>query len=122
MSTIITGVKRFLHRMDTYPATVPQFNLHGKTAVRTGLGGLVSILAIYSTFIFAVHKLQSMLIRKNPLITTNKQENAVEASEVLETASDDFMMAFALRSFNENRSLSDPYYVKWVARLWTVVD
>lgn len=88
----------------------------------TGLGGLVSILAVYSTFIFAVHKLQNMLIRKNPLITTNKQDNAVEASEVLETASGDFMMAFALRSFNGNRVLSDPFYVKWVGRLWTVVD
>ena len=63
-----------------------------------------------------------MVIRKNPLITTNKLENAVDSSEVIDTASDGFMMAFALRSFGENRSLSDPSQVKWVGRLWTVVE
>ena len=62
-------------------------------------------------------------MRKNPLITTNRMDFAVEPSEYVDTTDDEFMMAFALRNyFDDGRSLADPRYVKWVAKLWTAVD
>ena len=118
---MVTGMKQFLHKFDTNGAPVPQFNLQGKPEVRTGLGGIVSLLVAFSTYVFAMHKLQHMLVRKNPLITTNIVEFAVEPSEFLDTTDEEFMMAFALSRFDNGAILADPRYVKWVARLWNVV-
>ena len=40
----------------------------------------MSLIFIYCTIIFAMHKLTHMLQRKNPLITTNKEDYALHES------------------------------------------
>ena len=57
MSMMVTGMKKFLHKFDINGRPVPQFNLLGKPEVRTGLGGILSLLVAFSTLVFALHKL-----------------------------------------------------------------
>lgn len=61
-------------------------------------------------------------MRRNPLITINRVENAVDPTEILETTSDEFMMAFGVRSFDGLKTYTDPRYIKWVGRLWNVTE
>lgn len=85
--------------MDQFAARVPQFNLHGRTKVATILGGFISLLFFYATFLFAMHKFSHMVERKNPLITMNRENHYVDVTDEtqhFETSTNEFMMAFAL--------------------------
>ena len=80
------------------------------------------MIFILTTFIFGVHKLGHMLQRKNPIITSTMELHAIEDSEHFRMSQGNFQMAFALRSFDYSKSLSDAFFVKWVARIQKVKD
>ena len=67
-------------------------------------------------FTFGLHKLESLLTRKNPLLTTN--DELVDIDEKYSLGSDDFMMAFALHSFNGDIKDFDSRFVRWIVRTW----
>ena len=58
-------------------AEVPTFNIGGQDRVRTYTGGLVSLAILAATFLFAMHKLQVMFLRKSPDIVSFTNENAI---------------------------------------------
>ena len=118
----MVGTEAFVKKWDMFAESVPQFKLRGNSVVRTCIGGSFSLAIIYCTLLFALHKCTHLIERKSPLITTNREKNAIGASETLATYDGDFMMAFALRHFDGVQSLSDPRYVKWVGRVWTVTE
>ena len=64
------GFKEPLRRLDFLNTNVPTFNLGGEYSIRTISGGCMSILITCATIWFALAKLQHLLIRKSPVITT----------------------------------------------------
>mmetsp|Transcript_6014 Transcript_6014/g.7260 ORF Transcript_6014/g.7260 Transcript_6014/m.7260 type:complete len:110 (+) Transcript_6014:152-481(+) len=79
----------------------------------------MSLLILYVTLLFAALKLRHLLERHNPNISTVVHFNALEKDEEFDTTQDSFMMAFAIVDFFDG-SLSDPRYIKWVARFNTM--
>ena len=65
-----TEIGNRLKSMDLFGAPIPQFNIKGKSSVRTHLGGLISFMAVGLTFMFALLKFQHMMENRNPSITT----------------------------------------------------
>ena len=60
--------------MDMFQAGIPHFTLNGKEHVQTVVGGVFSFSVLYITFLFAVMKLQHMIIKKNPTINFSVDE------------------------------------------------
>ena len=65
--------------LDMLGAEAPKFNIGGKDSVRTYTGGLVSLLILSATFLFAMLKLQVMFLRKRPDVVSFTDENAISS-------------------------------------------
>ena len=65
------GLPGFVKELDLFGQPVPAFNISGKTQVKTAVGSIFSICLLSLTFAFGLIKLQAMIDRKNPQITTN---------------------------------------------------
>ena len=63
---------------------------------------------------FAVLKLQHMLERKNPDLTTFVVEDAFDTTEQYSMDQNSFMVAVAAEHYLDGPK-SDPRYVKWIA-------
>ena len=69
---------------------------------------------MYTTFLFAVLKLQHLLSKHNPTVNTFVQRDAFDETDVWRGAdNDDFMMAFAVVDFVTGEVKNDPRFVKW---------
>ena len=71
---------------------------------------------VFLTIAFGLVKLQHLLMRKDPLITTI--ETPLEAGERYEIAQDEFMTAYAAENYNTGAGISDPRYVRWVTAVY----
>ena len=109
-------MEKLLKKFDIFSASVPSFNIDGKTEVRTLTGGVISLSIVMLTILFGLLKLQHMLERKNPLISTNDVPS--ELSDEYDLDAEEFMMAFGLEDVNGKMLLHDPDYIKWVAGIW----
>lgn len=76
-----------------FGAKIQTFNMRGRTKINTSCGACVSIMIFILTLIFALVKLEHLVERKNPSVTTNL--SALEAGTRFNTNSNEFMMAFA---------------------------
>ena len=99
--------------LDIFVAKIPSFNLRGKSEVKTSSGASASILIFMLTFIFALLKLQHLVLKKNPTIMTNTSDLA--EGERFNMGSDSLMMAFAIENARDGVPRSDPNYIKWMA-------
>ena len=89
-----------------FGAEVPSFNIRGRHTVKTSAGACASITIIILTFLFALIKLQHLVEKKNPTISTN--ESSLKEGERFDTGSDIFMMAFAAENVgNDGEPRSD---------------
>ena len=57
--------------LDLFAAQIPTFNVAGKSWTRTLPGAISSISIVAMTFIFGLMKLEHMVLRRNPQISTN---------------------------------------------------
>ena len=67
--------------LDMLGAEAPKFNIGGKDSVRTYTGGLVSLLILSATFLFAMLKWQKMLLRNNPEIVSFTDDIAISSDD-----------------------------------------
>ena len=70
------------------------------------------------TGMFALLKLQYLLMRKSPDVVEVVDINAFDVSDRYNTATNDFMMAVSVER-HQKGTLMDPRYVQWVATLIT---
>ena len=96
--------------MDLFSEPVPTFNIAGKTSVQTRLGIFCSLLIFILTFAFSLLKLQHLIERKNPDLTTNTEP--LEGGEKFFLESDEFMMAVSLIDAKFTPLQYDPNYFK----------
>lgn len=104
-----------IKKFDLFAATLPGFNIGGKTTVQSNTGGLVSISILSVTLLFALLKLEDLLTKHNPLVSTFVEKDAYDPSNKFDTGYDDFIMAFALISAASMEPYNDPRYFKWLA-------
>ena len=64
----LQGLNLFFKKFDLFSHTLPSFNIHGDHKVRTSLGGMLSLMTIFTTILFSLLKLQHLLEKKNPSI------------------------------------------------------
>ena len=106
--------------LDKFAAALPSFTFAGRTNVPTLTGALMSIIVLMLTFGFFLVKLQFMLIRKNPFISTNKE--TIDFDEIYDTGSNEFMMAFAMEHYVTKEPMTDSRYTRWIVKLWRQLD
>ena len=83
-------------------------------------GALSSLVMIFLTILFGSLKLQHLINKKSPSITTNQQP--LEAGVTYKIDQDEFMMAFTAENYDTGAPITDPRYVKWVTAYWERID
>lgn len=104
-----------MRRMDMFLTPLPNFNLNGRQALRTPVGGAVTSVIFYTIIMYAALKLTHLLDRHNPNINSYTNRNAFEYSDEFEMGSQGFRMAFGVERHKTREVLDDPRYVKWYA-------
>ena len=79
-----------LKKLDMFAARLPSFNMKGKEAVSTSIGGILSIIIYMMTFVFSLVKIQDLFLRKNPIILSNTDLNAFGNEKKFSTGTDGF--------------------------------
>ena len=110
------GWPNMLKKFDLFPGALPGFNIGGQQQVDSNTGGLVSISILFMVLTFALLKLEELISKSNPTISSSTQEDAFHTQYGFDTGASDFMMAFALVDSSSNQPYSDPRYYKWYAR------
>ena len=121
MVSLSKSVRATLLRLDFLSTPVPRFNIRGETSVKTYCGGLVSIMITIVTTYFALHRLNILMNKKNPMISTFTDQSIITHADtfsVSEMAKHGFQMAFGLRNYQKG-VLDDERYISWVAREYT---
>ena len=103
-------------RSDMFGASVPGLNMNGRDSIQTVPGAIISIMIMVVTGLFAVLKLQYMLMRKSPDVVEVVDITAFDLSDKFDTAQDDFMMAVSAERHQKGARM-DPRYVQWVVTL-----
>ena len=103
---------QFLKKVDLYGRDIPSFSMQGETRVSTSMGGIMTLIIVYVTFLYATLKFQHLVERNNPQVVQWKK-NDVLHDEVFHVDEDKFMMAFAIEDFVTYDSKTDPRYLKW---------
>ena len=88
--------------------------------MKTWTGVFVSIAISAITLLFGLVKLEHLIERKSPTISTSM--SLLEEGTVYETDSSDFMLAVSLENFDTNEALSDPRYIRWYATIYEVIE
>lgn len=86
--------------------------MQGETRVFTSMGGIMTLIIVYVTFLYATLKFQHLVERNNPQVVQWKK-NGVLQDEVFHSDEDNFMIAFAIEDFVTYDSKTDPRYLKW---------
>ena len=73
----------FLKNIDQYGQEIPSFNLKGEARVNTLFGGIITILILSLTFIYAVLKGIALIERTNPTINDFPIPSYFEISETV---------------------------------------
>ena len=68
-------------RVDIYGVHLPSFNLKGKERVKTASGGVMTVIILAITLLFAGIKMEQLVTRKNPDVTKNIIEDFHDTDE-----------------------------------------
>ena len=109
-------------KLDLFSSPLPTFNLSGKPAITTYTGGFLSIGIIIVMMSYAYLKLDQLMAKHNPNISTLNEQAVYDSSEVLDFTEINFRVAFSMVSFFGRETKDDPRYVKYFARHFGKVD
>ena len=108
-----------LLKLDLLSTPLPSFNIKGESEVRTKSGGLISLVILAAIFMFATLKLEHLLNKKSPEISTFEDTTAISNEDEYNVGENqDFQFAVGLTSMVKG-VLNDPRYVKWIARVFS---
>lgn len=97
-------------------------SVRGQQKVHTNLGGLLSLIILFITFLFGTLKFGHLVSHHNPIINQFKKENAIDSDFKYNLGTNQFQLAFAFEDFLTGIPKNDPYYVKFFATVWTAND
>ena len=70
----MVSLPNFVKRLDMFGAPVPSFNIEGQRSMKTNCGAIATILMISITIMFTLVKLEHLVLKKNPSLTTNVEQ------------------------------------------------
>ena len=108
----------FFYKFDMFAAPVPVFNIRGQTEVRTFVGSFMSVSLMMVTILFAIQKLQVMLLRKRPDIIVFTDDAGTDSSLKFNVVDQDFMMAFSASQWDKG-ARTDSRYIQWLTTVVT---
>ena len=68
--------------MDMFSEPVPNFNIRGKSEVRTHCGGCLSIAITCAIIMFAAHKFLHLLFKLNPTVNIFTKRDALDVTDI----------------------------------------
>ena len=74
------GLPKMLLTLDLFPEKIPVFNSQGKTAIPTYFGGLVSLVLSYVWLLYALTKIQHLMLQSNPQVVEFVERDAFDSS------------------------------------------
>ena len=104
------SVGKIVKSIDMFGANVPNLNMNGRSSIKTFTGACMSILMIFMATLFALLKLQFLLMRKSPDVVKFVDESAFDYTDVYNFDENDFMMAISVELFAVGARM-DPRYV-----------
>ena len=64
-----TSFTKTVEKLDIFPASMPSYNVHGKTDVQTFFGASISFLIVSLVVLYALLKMQQLQQKKNPTVS-----------------------------------------------------
>ena len=100
--------------LDMFGAPMPSLHIRGDPVVKTSAGACISIIVIGLTSLFALLKLQFMLMRSSPDVNKFVNDDFFDISDRFKLDDEEFMFAVSVEHYYTGIR-TDPRYVKWVA-------
>ena len=91
---------KMLKTVDMFAIDLPKFNMRGEESVKTNIGGCCSIIIIYLSLMYAVHKFNHLVTRHNPQVLSYQVRDVFDVDDRFETSKSDFMLAVAVEDYN----------------------
>ena len=103
--------KKTVEKLDIFPASMPSFNVHGKSNVQTFLGACITFMIVSLVIIYAILKLQHLQQKKNPSVTIINSSDLSDFNPdfVLTTASN-FQMAIGIENLDTGYKNDDKFF------------
>ena len=105
-----------IHGLDQYAKDVPAFNVGGENHITTICGGLTTIFVLCCVLIYSYIKFTHLYSKKNPLINSIEDSNAINGSTMYPMNDIGFRAAFSVIGYLDGEVKDDSKYVKWIVR------
>ena len=76
------GYPGMLLTIDMFGEPLPNFNIKGKSEVRTHCGGCLSMVLIFTVIMFATLKFQHLLMKHNPTLNVFEDRDALDVTDI----------------------------------------
>lgn len=90
--------------------------------MHTILGGFFTFLVNVVVLIYGTMKFVDLYTRDGPTVNDTKIDDHFPASEMINFNERNWRMAFTIENISDRFSITDPRYVKWLARLYVKQD
>ena len=103
-------MKDIFKSFDMFGAPMPSLHIRGEPVVKTLAGACISIIFIGLTSLFALFKLQFMLMRSRPEVVKFVNDDFFDSSDRFKLADEEFMFAVSVEHYYTGIRM-DPRYV-----------
>ena len=110
-------ISYLLKRIDAFKIDLPTFQLNGKQQVASIYGGILTILMLGLMLWYAGLKLEMLITRANPTVSTFKEEFVLTSEDRLNLKDAGMYFAWTWEGYNDKKLKDDPRYVKQLVRL-----
>ena len=107
----------FFEKIDLFKSEVPRLNLKGRTEIPSVCGGILSAVMLTITILYGGFKVQHLVNRANPTVSTWKEESVITSDDVLNFRDSNVRFAWAIEGVLDLKLKNDPRYVKTMFRL-----
>ena len=115
-------IRTVFQRMDTFGKELPAFNLKGETHINTSYGGVMSLLNFVMIIAYATITFNRLINKQNPDMSTVRTVNFFTGYDKVNLNELNYRLAFIVESFDDKKVRIDPWYVKYIARIWQEQD
>ena len=106
-----------LEHVDLFKTKLPGFNLRGKHQISSVYGGMLTIMILTVMLLYSGIKLEMLLYRQNPNISSFTEEFKLTSKDVLNFKDRQLRFAWTFEGYVDKELKNDPRYVKLLMRL-----
>ena len=117
MKKVSWSLTYILEKIDLFKKDLPNFSLKGKQQIPSVTGGVSTAIIIVVMLTFALTKLDQLLKRDNPNVSTFTEELALGSSDVINLKDTGIRFAWSIEGYSDKKIKDDPRFVKTYVRL-----